>query len=113
MTENTVWRRSRRDRQVHAFPPQQVAETNRIYLKAICSHVTSPAVLEPVVHVAGHWSALLDVDSCMACLVTVTDQLAEADRQTRHTATLSPGRAVGVPRSPGGPAGSNLGPLWT
>ncbi len=74
---NIVWRRSGRDQQVHAFRPEQVAE-NRIYLVAICSHIAPPAVLEPVVHVAGHRSALLDVRTCLPCLVIVSNQLAEA-----------------------------------
>ncbi len=81
MIANVAWRRSDRDQQVHAFRPEQVAGVNRIYLKAICSHIASPALLEPVVHVAGHWSALLDASTCLPCLVIVSDQLAEAGRQ--------------------------------
>ena len=56
----------------------QVAES-RSFLVAICSHSVRPAALEPAGH-QGHWSALLDVNACLACLARVTDQLADAGR---------------------------------
>ena len=78
---NISWRRSARDQQVHAFPEAQAAEPR--YLEALCSHSAPPAVLEPAVHVAGHWSALLDASTCLPCLVVVSDLLAYAGRQPR------------------------------
>ena len=74
---NISWRRSARDQRVHAFP-LEVAEP-RSYLQAICSHTVPPALLEPAGH-RGHWSALLDVTTCLPCLVVVGDQLADAGR---------------------------------
>ena len=79
---NIVWRRSSYDQQVHAFRPEQVAEAGRGYLEAICSHSLPPAVLEPVAHVAGPWSALLEPSACLPCLATISDLLVEAGRQT-------------------------------
>ena len=73
---NISWRRSAKDQRVHAFPAVQAAEP-RSFLVAICSHSVRPAALEPAGH-RGHWSALLDVSACLACLAIVGDQLAEA-----------------------------------
>ncbi len=75
---NISWRRSAKDDQVHAFPVAQVAEP-RSFLKAICSHSVRPAALELAGH-RGHWSALLDVNACLACLAIISDQLADAGR---------------------------------
>ncbi len=75
---------------MHALPLAQVAEANRAYLEAICSHTAPPSLLEPVAHVAGHWSALLDASTCMACLLIVGDQLADAGGDPGQHGTIPP-----------------------
>lgn len=39
---NVAWRRSGRDKQVHAFVLSQIAEANRTFLEALCRH-SAPA----------------------------------------------------------------------
>ncbi len=76
---NISWRRSSKDDRVHAFPLGQITEPGRRYLEALCSHCARPGMLEPAGH-RGHWSALLDVSTCLGCLVLVSDRLADAGR---------------------------------
>ena len=90
---NISWRRSAKDQRVHAFRVEQVAEP-RSFLMALCSHSARPAALEPAGH-RGHWSALLDVSACLACLAIVGDQLADAGRP--GTRLRGPGRPSVVP----------------
>ena len=87
---NVVWRRSGHDDQVHAFPLAQAAEPGRGYLEVLCTHSAPPTVLKPAVHLAGHWSALLDVSTCMACLLIVGDQLADAGGDPGRHSTPPP-----------------------
>lgn len=61
MMVNIVWRRSGRDKQVHAFAATQIIEVERGYLKAVCSHITPPAALEPTGHMPNQ-------DTCTDCL---------------------------------------------
>ena len=74
MIANIAWRRSVRDQRVHAFGVE-VVEAGRRHLLAVCSHSAPPAALEPAGH-RGHWQALLDVSTCLSCLVIVSDLLA-------------------------------------
>ncbi len=75
---NISWRRSAKDDRVHAFPLVQIAEP-RSYLVALCRHSVRPVAVEPAGH-RGNWSALLDVSTCLGCLVLVSDRLADAGR---------------------------------
>ena len=79
MVVNIAWRRSAKDHQVHAFP-LEVAEPGWMRLEALCSHSARAAAVEPPGH-RGHWQALLDPDTCLTCLVVISDLLfAEAGR---------------------------------
>ena len=87
MRVNITWRRSSHDGQGHAFPLAQVAEPGRSYPGSdLLTQRTPEACWSPAGHrpgqnhVDGHWAALLDASSCLACLVLVSDQLAEAGR---------------------------------
>ena len=71
MIANVVWRRSSRDKQVHAFLVPQLAEPDRSFLEALCRHTAPPAALEPAVHRPGQ-------DTCMHCLLSVGGRLADA-----------------------------------
>ena len=71
MIVNIVWRRSGYDRQVHAFPLAQIAEANRAYLEAICSHSAPPSVLEPTARRPGR-------DTCRPCLFVLGNRLDDA-----------------------------------
>ena len=63
---NVAWRRSDRDRQVHAFVLTQIAEANRTYLEALCRHSAPPDAVEPAVHRPGE-------NTCLHCLVILGD----------------------------------------
>ena len=71
MMVNVVWRRSSRDKQVHAFVVAQIAEPGRSYLEALCRHAAPHAALEPTRHRPGQ-------DTCMHCLLSVGGRLADA-----------------------------------
>ncbi len=83
MIANVAWKRSSRDRQVHAFIVPRVTEPGRSFLEALCRATAPVEALEPAVHRPGG-------DTCLHCLLIVGGRVADADGDPGRDGTSPP-----------------------